>query len=121
MRRSIKLAITAVAATAGVSATLAATSVAPASAAEAPCPQLYVCLYDNANYTGLLWKGIFTLNLPASADNRTSSVVNNSGASAWLFKNPNHGDVMAPIEIGIGKRQALTGSWDNAISSLYCY
>lgn len=68
-------------------------SAAPAQAAASDCLQTYICLFDGNNYTGTVYQWTpsyiygrpgHCLNLTASQNNTTSSVISNNGAPGLL-------------------------------------
>jgi hypothetical protein len=120
MRRTVRRAVAFTAATAAAGLGLLVAG-PPAAAAPAPCPAGKYCLYDNPDFTNPLvvsnerwvsWIG-------APANDRVSSVVNNSGETLHLFK---HVDMDGPNgSIQDGARYTFTGQFDNQISSYYLY
>lgn len=96
----------------------------PASAADV-CPVDLgntppVCVYDGADFTGLLdnrtaWRPV----LPPEQDDKISSVINDTRYTVRFFADPNYrGD---SVEIGPGDRWVAPPEWDNRISGYMMY
>jgi hypothetical protein len=128
MRRSARrVAAAAVAATAvslGLTAFSLASASTPATQAKAvtpPCPEGSICLYDENNFTRELLTTTDRVieQLPQSADNRTSSIINNTELELFLFKDA--------FSVGPVGRVAAHQKWvapadaDNQITSMYLY
>jgi hypothetical protein len=119
MRRSLRAAGVAIATTA-LGLSLVVTTTSPASAAE-PCPAGKYCLYDGADYTKLLVTSDTKLVrwIGAPANDKVSSIVNNTDNPLNLFKNVDWDGVdgiVAPHS-----KLVLWPSQNNNLSSYYLY
>jgi hypothetical protein len=93
-----------------------------ASAAAEPCVPGgadWVCLYDNADFTGQFWSqpavGIFWL--APRFDNRASAVVNASDKDLWLYKDGfDRGD---SVRVAPGQRWVAPPDWDKQLTSMF--
>jgi Peptidase inhibitor family I36 len=126
MRSSARRVVSAVAATAVTSLGLTGMSGNPASAsgyepAAAPCPAAKVCLYDGADFTGLLLVTDENSEYAFARryDNKVSSIVNNNAADLWLFTEPGFDGRIGAVPAGT--RWVVPAAYDNQISSMYLY
>ncbi|WP_410595608.1 peptidase inhibitor family I36 protein [Amycolatopsis sp. lyj-23] len=102
---------------------MSSASAAPAAEPCIPGPvegggDTWVCLYDNADFTGQFWSApgsVFWL--APQYDNRASAVINASKYDLWLYKDGfDRGDhvVLAP-----GERWVAPADWDNQLTSMF--
>jgi hypothetical protein len=99
---------------------LAVTTNSPASAAET-CPANKYCLYDGAGYTTLIVSSDERLVrwIGATANDRVSSIVNNTNDPLHLFKDVNWEKPNGSVEPHT--KVVLLPSQNNNISSYYLY
>jgi hypothetical protein len=70
----------------------ASVGAAPASAAMSDCPNQYLCLWQNTNYSGTAWRWSTdtipgdTIHALGTSDNQASSVYNHRGNVSDVFK-----------------------------------
>jgi hypothetical protein len=99
--------------------TLSTASAAPAAEPCVPGGADWVCLYDNADFTGQFWSrpavGVFWL--APSFDNRASAVVNASDKELWLYKDGfDRGD---SVRLAPGQRWVAPADWDKQLTSMF--
>ncbi|MEU1752805.1 peptidase inhibitor family I36 protein [Micromonospora matsumotoense] len=92
-----------------------------ASAAPGDCPDRYVCIFQDTNYTGRMvgyYQGVWTPNVGDYMNDRTSSIINNTDEMYLFFRDSNYG---AGTYAVMGRTQVpsmgLSG-WNDSITSL---
>ncbi|MFJ9039059.1 peptidase inhibitor family I36 protein [Streptomyces sp. NPDC102406] len=104
---------------------LAAAPTASAATDAATCPRpgatvAPVCVFDGADFTGLLEnRPVWTPALSAAKDDRISSIVNDSDYRVRVFQDKNY--LGEWLEIGPHESWVATPGWDNRISSYFMY
>ncbi|AYA15477.1 hypothetical protein DCW30_14805 [Streptomyces alfalfae] len=124
MRAAIRSALVCTVAAGSFSLLLAgAGSAGAAESADAVCPHSHpapVCVYDGADFTGLLEnRAVWTPQLPAAENDRISSVINDSDYTVIMFADKNYGG--ESIEIGPHQKWVAPAAWDNRVSSYAMY
>ncbi|SFR28704.1 Peptidase inhibitor family I36 [Lentzea waywayandensis] len=110
---------------AAVAAGVAVTTV-PNAAATPNCPDGKYCLYDGADYTGRLVVSdtMIVRRMPPRADDRVSSIINNTGMDLHLFVDPDLNgfgwqDFNGIVRRGAKVSLARPRSNDNKLSSYF--
>jgi hypothetical protein len=121
MHRVVRRLILAISFMFAVSGTLTLSTASVSSAAE-PCVPGgadWVCLYDNADFTGQFWSqpAVGTFWLAPRFDNRASAVVNASDKDLWLYKDGfDRGD---SVRLAPGQRWVAPSDWDKQLTSMF--
>ncbi len=121
MHRVVRRFVLALSLTLATSGTLALPTASAAPAAE-PCVPGgadWVCLYDNADFTGQFWSqpAVGTFWLAPKFDNRASAVVNASDKDLWLYKDGfDRGD---SVRLAPGQRWVAPPDWDKQLTSMF--
>ncbi|CAM5282691.1 hypothetical protein SALBM135S_08671 [Streptomyces alboniger] len=124
MRAAIRSALAFTVAAGSASLLLAgAGNAGAAEAADGVCPYSSpapICVYDGADFTGLLEnRAVWTPQIPAAKNDRISSVINDSEYTLLLFADKNYGGDR--VEIGPHQKWVAPAEWDNRVSSYAMY
>ncbi|SEF38065.1 Peptidase inhibitor family I36 [Amycolatopsis pretoriensis] len=121
MHRVIRRAVFGFSLALALSGTLTLPNASAATTAEQCVPggADWVCLYDNADFTGQFWSqpavGVFWL--PPRFDNRASAVVNASDKDLWLYKDGfDRGD---SVRLAPGQHWTAPPDWDKQLTSMF--
>ncbi|MEE1940434.1 peptidase inhibitor family I36 protein [Streptomyces sp. TRM 70361] len=98
----------------------AASAATPAETCPWPHPTVApVCVYDGADFTGLLEnRPVWSPGL-SGKDDRISSIINDSDYRIRVFSDRNYGGDW--LEIGPHQKWVAPAEWDNRISSYFLY
>ncbi|WP_262064328.1 peptidase inhibitor family I36 protein [Streptomyces sp. STR69] len=91
----------------------------PASAANTDCPDFYICIFENSNYTGR-WIGVHqgydNPNVGDFMNDRTTSIINNTNEDYRLFVDSNYRG--AVLRSGPRTQYSNVGpAWNDKITS----
>ncbi|TWP53933.1 hypothetical protein FKR81_04040 [Lentzea tibetensis] len=105
-----------------------AVAVAPGASAAPSCPDGRYCLYDGADYTGRLVVSdrMVVRRMAPRADDRVSSIINNTGMDLHLFQDPDLNgfgwqDINGIVRRGAKVSLATPRPNDNTLSSYFLY